>query len=459
MALSAGMHYLKCPLCNDKDNFYQAVIQQGYYVPDRDAAWELEQNAFAEIYERPLSCSVSDCKCPLGPNHDAEIGQWDIKLCLLCGSVGIHAQCLLNSGVEGPRFICTICQPAAPQDIEELATAIESIIVKEQARSSSNVNRPIMPSRMSLRRTKQRMAYMALEASDEGSSSTCMSDTSNTTRSRQELNIKPPKRRTRMDNTDTHQDVAEKFMSPVKLLEETLREKKRRLDKTETENIMLDEGLIESLRRKMRKPKPLCEKKKIVDGMLEEYLNNLAKEPGKTKEPIKEWNSPKKDAALSEITAEGNHESSIQRASCIKGTTDEYDSNVTASENNIPALEDILSTNPQKLTRLSTSHGSSANFNSSLFDTDTHDASTTSFGEQNKNSESPEYKIKRDLKSQEGVDQNMSPVTLLKNSLSRRKLLGGKGGEDILSDDQLGERLRRKMQRPKPLSKKMKIVE
>lgn len=35
MALSAGMHYLKCPLCNDKENFYEAVVDQGYYVPDR----------------------------------------------------------------------------------------------------------------------------------------------------------------------------------------------------------------------------------------------------------------------------------------------------------------------------------------------------------------------------------------------------------------------------------------
>ncbi|CAD0207160.1 unnamed protein product [Chrysodeixis includens] len=94
MALSAGMHYLKCPLCNDKDNFYKAVVAQGYYVPDRDAAWELEQNAFAEIYEREIFCSADNCLCPKGRGYDADTGWWCIKLCLLCGSSGAHNACL-----------------------------------------------------------------------------------------------------------------------------------------------------------------------------------------------------------------------------------------------------------------------------------------------------------------------------------------------------------------------------
>ncbi|XP_050677008.1 PHD finger protein 7-like [Leptidea sinapis] len=74
MALSAGMHYLKCPLCNAKEQFYDAVIKQGYYVPDRDAAWELEQNAFSEIYERNISCGWSECVCPSGRDYDVENG-------------------------------------------------------------------------------------------------------------------------------------------------------------------------------------------------------------------------------------------------------------------------------------------------------------------------------------------------------------------------------------------------
>ncbi|KAJ2942387.1 hypothetical protein O0L34_g15991 [Tuta absoluta] len=74
MALSAGMHYLKCPLCNDKERFLDAVVSQGYYVPDRDAAWELETNAFREIYERAHPCSANTCSCPEGRSHDTEAG-------------------------------------------------------------------------------------------------------------------------------------------------------------------------------------------------------------------------------------------------------------------------------------------------------------------------------------------------------------------------------------------------
>ncbi|KAF5395056.1 PHD finger protein 7, partial [Paragonimus heterotremus] len=48
-AASAALHYLKCPYCADKQTFIRSVISAGIWVPDRDAAWELEPGAYADL--------------------------------------------------------------------------------------------------------------------------------------------------------------------------------------------------------------------------------------------------------------------------------------------------------------------------------------------------------------------------------------------------------------------------
>lgn len=153
MALSSGAHYLKCPLCNDKDVFYEAVLRQGFYIPDRDAAWELEQNAFNDMYERPVKCDADACKCDKGRNYDSETGLWDIKLCLLCGSVGSHVGCQIE---PQSRFVCDSCAQVPMPDLDELERALESVRMQESEAVSRQhaPTGPPMPSRMSLRRTK-----------------------------------------------------------------------------------------------------------------------------------------------------------------------------------------------------------------------------------------------------------------------------------------------------------------
>ncbi|CAG9790473.1 unnamed protein product [Diatraea saccharalis] len=290
MVLSAGMHYLKCPLCNDKDNFYKSVLEQGYYVPDRDAAWELEQNAFAEIYERPLACTVEVCNCPLGRNHDSESGIWDIRVCVLCGSGGAHAGC-----GGGATYLCPICTPLAPEDIDKLAAQLETVIVGEQTDAQNSRAGPIMPSRMSLRRTKQRMAYSASTSSHHHNvvniKTEIPENITNTIISREELNLKTPRKSIMKSESVEQMKSIENLLSPRKLLETKLAEKNLCGD---TENA-LDESLLERLKEKVGKPRPLSKKKKIVDDILEDILNNINKEKRKTKEPVKEWNSPKKE--------------------------------------------------------------------------------------------------------------------------------------------------------------------
>ncbi|KAG5447747.1 G2/M phase-specific E3 ubiquitin-protein ligase [Clonorchis sinensis] len=48
-AASAALHYLKCPYCAEKDVFIRSIIDAGIWVPDRDAAWELEPGAYADL--------------------------------------------------------------------------------------------------------------------------------------------------------------------------------------------------------------------------------------------------------------------------------------------------------------------------------------------------------------------------------------------------------------------------
>ncbi|XP_052748277.1 uncharacterized protein LOC113513170 [Galleria mellonella] len=353
MALSAGMHYLKCPLCNDKDNFYEAVISQGYYVPDRDAAWELEQNAFAEIYEREAACDAIWCQCPRGRRHDGD-GPWDIKLCILCGSSGIHLHCLTmdsessgedssgstgdstNStddsppgtvysnrstgesnrgpggsasasgnftegsmvcGVHPEHYVCRVCRPAAPEDLETLANSIEAVIQAERA--PAQAARPLMRARMSLRRTK------AHAASSSSTSQDCIQIKTekdekdwNTVSSRQQLNLKPPRRplveATVLRNID--------IKSPGKLLEHSI------IEVTHQSEIAIDAKLLEKVRRNFKKPKPLCVKKRIVTDIIENFLNASTKESPKNKEPVKEWCSPKK---LTEIKCENEEQENI----------------------------------------------------------------------------------------------------------------------------------------------------
>ncbi|XP_027214467.2 uncharacterized protein [Penaeus vannamei] len=100
LALSAG-YFFKCPLCNDKDVFQLEMQNLGIFVPEKDASWELEPNAFSELLERPIHCDAPKCKCPDGRKTDVEGTRWEVLLCNLCGSTGVHIQC------GALPFVCT----------------------------------------------------------------------------------------------------------------------------------------------------------------------------------------------------------------------------------------------------------------------------------------------------------------------------------------------------------------
>lgn len=99
-AKSAG-YFFKCPLCNDSKVFRQRLPYKNIFIPDRDAAWELEPNAFAELLERPNTCSAIDCRIQEGQNS-----QNDFLFCETCGSVAIHRMCMT---IQVEAFVCDEC--------------------------------------------------------------------------------------------------------------------------------------------------------------------------------------------------------------------------------------------------------------------------------------------------------------------------------------------------------------
>lgn len=42
-------YFFNCPLCNNGDEFRETLVMKGVFIPDRDASWESEPNAFAEV--------------------------------------------------------------------------------------------------------------------------------------------------------------------------------------------------------------------------------------------------------------------------------------------------------------------------------------------------------------------------------------------------------------------------
>ncbi|XP_046802506.1 dentin sialophosphoprotein-like [Lucilia cuprina] len=102
-AKTAG-YFFKCPLCNDSDVFREKLPARGIFIPNQDAAWELEPNAFAELLERPNECAAQECKNRKGRKASSDLNPF--IMCSTCGSTAMHRQCLPNGG---KRFHCADC--------------------------------------------------------------------------------------------------------------------------------------------------------------------------------------------------------------------------------------------------------------------------------------------------------------------------------------------------------------
>jgi len=111
LAKSTG-YFFKCALCNNKVDFEKEMKKFGVHVPERDAAWEVDDStAFEDLLERHGHCDAEECLCPDGRTEDVDYTPWEVILCRCCGAQGIHLQCgNLPGNVEHPKWTCTSCK-------------------------------------------------------------------------------------------------------------------------------------------------------------------------------------------------------------------------------------------------------------------------------------------------------------------------------------------------------------
>ncbi|CAL8090380.1 unnamed protein product [Orchesella dallaii] len=108
MAKNHAAHFFKCPLCNDKDIFSVAMRKSGVYLPDRDATWELEPNAFAEHTEVYSRCDADICRCPKGREYSSSSDSKPYKIvrCGACAAAAVHTRC---GNLKNLTWRCQTC--------------------------------------------------------------------------------------------------------------------------------------------------------------------------------------------------------------------------------------------------------------------------------------------------------------------------------------------------------------
>uniref|UniRef100_A0A665TPK4 G2/M-phase specific E3 ubiquitin protein ligase n=1 Tax=Echeneis naucrates TaxID=173247 RepID=A0A665TPK4_ECHNA len=110
-AHSAGLFFFRCTLCNNKESFQEEMVRMGIFIPERDASWELEANAYSELLEVYNQCDAPTCLCNNGRTHSAKTGWFEVIRCQLCGSKGTHRKCsglMLDTG----DWACSDCTQA-----------------------------------------------------------------------------------------------------------------------------------------------------------------------------------------------------------------------------------------------------------------------------------------------------------------------------------------------------------
>ncbi|XP_035183627.1 G2/M phase-specific E3 ubiquitin-protein ligase [Oxyura jamaicensis] len=92
-ALSAGIFFFRCTVCNNKDKFQKEMLRMGIHIPEKDASWELEENAYEDLLQCYQHCDIRRCLCKEGRDYNEPDSKWEIKRCQSCGSRGTHLAC------------------------------------------------------------------------------------------------------------------------------------------------------------------------------------------------------------------------------------------------------------------------------------------------------------------------------------------------------------------------------
>ncbi|XP_028846785.1 G2/M phase-specific E3 ubiquitin-protein ligase [Denticeps clupeoides] len=113
-AHSAARFFFKCTICNNQEQFQEEMIRMGVYIPERDASWELEENAYEDLLQVYQHCDAVVCQSHRGRKHSAQSGNFQIIRCVLCGSHGTHRKCSSLNVAEN-NWVCWDCKSAVEQ--------------------------------------------------------------------------------------------------------------------------------------------------------------------------------------------------------------------------------------------------------------------------------------------------------------------------------------------------------
>ncbi|XP_028725500.1 G2/M phase-specific E3 ubiquitin-protein ligase isoform X1 [Peromyscus leucopus] len=108
-AINAGVYFFRCTLCNNTDIFQKEMLRMGIHIPEKDASWELEENAYEELLQSHDRCDVRRCHCKEGRDYNEPNSKWEVKRCHCCGSSGTHLACSSLQSYE-QNWECLDCR-------------------------------------------------------------------------------------------------------------------------------------------------------------------------------------------------------------------------------------------------------------------------------------------------------------------------------------------------------------
>ncbi|TRY84980.1 hypothetical protein DNTS_028856 [Danionella cerebrum] len=152
-AHSAAKFFFKCTLCNNKEMFQKEMVRMGIYIPERDASWELEENAYEELLQVYEHCDATRCLSLQGRGKSSQSGYFEILRCTICGSKGTHRKCS-RVNLNENDWVCTDCKAVTEETTSvQLPDRVESPLVVKQERKRmlktiSDINSTLVPKRL-----------------------------------------------------------------------------------------------------------------------------------------------------------------------------------------------------------------------------------------------------------------------------------------------------------------------
>ena len=112
--MSSGTQHFKCPNCNNVHDIIKDFKKCGVYFAYKDAEWELPAQSsfynFQDMYIQTKRCNVKNCisKEIEGRNFNGVESEFEIVLCDMCGTNGVHIKCA-DINEETLDYICVDC--------------------------------------------------------------------------------------------------------------------------------------------------------------------------------------------------------------------------------------------------------------------------------------------------------------------------------------------------------------